>query len=791
MIALLQRLSTRQNSILLLTLASLVCLPIGLQKLAPDAALSLLLPVTVLSALLAYGLATANIKKNWGLFILFACGPLILFIRIAQLGSALLAIASELLLIAAQIIRSAQGNPSSSLDLSTLFGAGNLLSTQAMGFGYRLFVWAAGLVQNKVIEDLAVRAFAWSLGLWLIAAWGCWQIRRHGKALLGLTPATIALGLILFNTAPKSGILWLYLSSFLLLLGITNYENLHAAWTKQGTDFSELVWEDVLLATVALALGLIVAGYLVSSFSIKEMLDRMRERQTVTASPLTGTAVPGVKHPQVQSSLPEVHAILGGPTLSQDVVMFISTGEYQPMPHAVNVDAPYYHWRALTYQTYTGSGWYNPRGQEIKIRPHQMLIQTTPMNYRIVHQTVTFPEGVKEGLYWTGTLVQSDSSLQVSWRSQPAKDARAAGLDPLAGADMVGGLVSQPNPGSAQQYTAESILPNVSEADLRAAQASYPAWVSQRYLALPDTVPERVRALARDLTANAATPFDQALAIEAYLRKIPYSLKVPGPPANRDAADYFLFDLKTGYCDYYATAMTVLARAVGLPARLVIGYASGTYDPYNAQYVVRQADAHAWTEIYFSGIGWIEFEPTANQPALFRPQDSQPLPQTVFKTPKPVIWDQLPKFLTGQLGFTWKPPAALLLLYFLWIGTDGLRLGLYVPSEAIQRLFGRLRRLAHPISGDPSPDETACEYAAALTTRLDSILQGNRLKKWLLSPAPAQISSLTDLYTQSLFSPTPLTCANIRGAGQTWGRLRWRLLVVNILLAVIDRAPSR
>jgi transglutaminase-like putative cysteine protease len=494
--------------------------------------------------------------------------------------------------------------------------------------------------------------------------------------------------------------------------------------------------------------------------------------------------------PRAQASLPDTHAILAGPTLSQDIVMVISTGDLPPMPHAVSVDAPRYYWRMLTYQNYIGSGWVNPTNANVDIRPHQMLIQTTPANYRIVHQSVTFPAGASPALYWTGALVQSDTPLQVDWRSQPMRNLAAASFDPLLGADMVGGLLA-PASGYVQKYTAESILANVSEADLRAAPPSIPAWVSQRYLQLPDTVPERVRALARDLTANAPTPFDQALAIETYLRKFPYTLNVPAPPINQDAADYFLFDLKRGYCDYYATAMTVLARAAGLPARLVIGYASGTYDPYTAQYVVRRADSHAWTEIYFTGIGWIQFEPTASQPASAWFGSDRPLPKPIIEPQTPQIWDQMPALFAGRFNFAWKPLAALLLLCLLWMGTDGLRLSLFLPSEAIRRVFQRLRNLARPMRGNPSPDETAGEYAVRLTAHLASLQDQNRLNKWLLSPAMAQIGSLTALYTQSLFSPTPLTHADIRSAVQTWGRLRWRLFLANILLTLRGRSLNR
>ncbi len=214
MTSLLRRLSTRENSILLLTLTSLVCLPFALREAVRDAASSLLLPVTILAALLAFGLASLNINRRWAAFILLVCGPLILFTRIAHMGDALFAMVRESLLIASNIILSAQGFTGSSLDFSTWFSAGNVFSGQAGAFVHRLIVWMAGITQGKPVGDLASRAFVWSLGLWLVAAWASWQIRRNGKALVGLTPATILLALILFNTAPKSGILWLYLSAF-------------------------------------------------------------------------------------------------------------------------------------------------------------------------------------------------------------------------------------------------------------------------------------------------------------------------------------------------------------------------------------------------------------------------------------------------------------------------------------------------------------------------------------------------------------------------------------------------
>ncbi len=147
---------------------------------------------------------------------------------------------------------------------------------------------------------------------------------------------------------------------------------------------------------------------------------------------------------------------------------------------------------------------------------------------------------------------------------------------------------------------------------LRLAGNNYPASI-HNYLALPDELPERVRDLAVRLTIDQPTPYDQVMAIQDYLRQFPYTLKVPGVPTNRDVADYFLFDLQKGYCDYFATTMAVMVRAVGIPARLVTGFSSGTYDYNTNRFVVVEANAHSWVEVYFPGIGLVEFEPTTNQ----------------------------------------------------------------------------------------------------------------------------------------------------------------------------------
>lgn len=132
-----------------------------------------------------------------------------------------------------------------------------------------------------------------------------------------------------------------------------------------------------------------------------------------------------------------------------------------------------------------------------------------------------------------------------------------------------------------------------------------------RYTALPKhLLPDgAVAKLAQDITSGITEPYDQALALMRYLKtNYAYTLEVPDAPTNLDFASHFLFDVKGGYCTYFATAMTVLARSLGLPARYVEGFLA---KPQGSETMtITGENAHAWTEIYIAGLGWVTFDAT-------------------------------------------------------------------------------------------------------------------------------------------------------------------------------------
>jgi hypothetical protein len=157
-----------------------------------------------------------------------------------------------------------------------------------------------------------------------------------------------------------------------------------------------------------------------------------------------------------------------------------------------------------------------------------------------------------------------------------------------------------------------SFVSKATAEDLRTAGANYSGFIRDHYLQLPAALPERVRNLASEVTLEAETPLDKALAIRDYLRgdALTYSQDIEKPPRGADGVDYFLFEAKEGYSDYFSSAMAVMLRAVGVPARLAAGYASGEPEERTGRRAVKDSDSHGWTQVYFPDYGWIDFEPT-------------------------------------------------------------------------------------------------------------------------------------------------------------------------------------
>ncbi|MFQ5933253.1 MAG: transglutaminase family protein, partial [Dehalococcoidia bacterium] len=331
-------------------------------------------------------------------------------------------------------------------------------------------------------------------------------------------------------------------------------------------------------------------------------------------------------------------------------------------------------------------------------------------------------------------------------------------------------------------YKAISYISAATEEMLREAGTDYPSWVTDRYLQLPDGLPDRVRRLSLGLTPGHiyTNPYDKATQIENWLRKqMFYSTDIDPLPEGEDGVDYFLFTSKRGYSSYFGSAMTVMLRAIGIPARLVVGYSTGDWDDQEQVYLVRSANAHAWPEAYFPGYGWIPFEPVPIQPLLARggvidegfriePPRAQPGGGSVDPTrgQRPLDGEGVPRDSSlpeGSGGIMLLPlfilAAVLLLAALLWYWYNR---GLSRLDNAA-RLYGKMSRLAALGGFGPRTNYTPMEYGEALATEMD-VIEGH-------------VEHISEAYAQNKYSPQASPEEEEETVRGSWQSLRRTLLL--------------
>jgi hypothetical protein len=280
----------------------------------------------------------------------------------------------------------------------------------------------------------------------------------------------------------------------------------------------------------------------VSIARITEFVNRLTDQPVTDPRPFAGSLglrrSPEAPTPIDQArvpGLPQQQLLGSGPELSDELVMVIQVEE----PADEVIDSPRYYWRSLTYDRYTGRGWWTGTPRRIEQVANEALAAPSYTARRALIQTIDVITGTNQLVYTAGTLMNINQSYVAAWRSR----SDLAGIEPDdAETDLFGATIE------ADPYQAASQISIATENELRQAGADYPDWIRRRYLALPDELPRQIIGLARDLTATQPNPYDRAKAIEAYLRAFPYSLDLPPPPANREMVDYFLFELTRGYC---------------------------------------------------------------------------------------------------------------------------------------------------------------------------------------------------------------------------------------------------
>jgi transglutaminase-like putative cysteine protease len=491
----------------------------------------------------------------------------------------------------------------------------------------RLGVIVYQLINHQTIRDSLLFLVLMSILFWVIGVSSGYVLVRYSDAWKAIIPGGLAM-FVIHSFDPlvtrRAWYLAFYLFFGLVLVARMAFVHQHNRWQESRTVLPPHLNLDFIRFTLLFASIIVLLAWNAPALAqalpaAQKIWQPVRNTWTNTIDNFQNAFA------SLRSTVPELSPIYGnsatlgrGGPLSNKQVFTI---------HAP-IDAPAgvrFYWRARVYDAYDNGQWYSTIN--------------TDHNYDPSSEEIILSSGVGrwEGYFdftsaiYMGTIF---TPAQPVWVSQAGQAQYVENPD---GTYDVASFVAMPSIPPGKIYQVKSSLSAATVSQLRNAGTEYPDWIIKRYLQLPASVTPRTRQLAEQITAGLETPYDKTVAITNYLRKnITYIEEITEPiPEDQEPIDWFLFDSKKGFCNYYATAEVILLRAVGIPARWSIGYAQGeltvddtarSLEAEQLTYLVRNKDAHAWPEIYFPTIGWVEFEPTAAQPEIIRFADDQAIP---------------------------------------------------------------------------------------------------------------------------------------------------------------------
>jgi len=447
--------------------------------------------------------------------------------------------------------------------------------------------------------------FSFSIILWSNFFVTACLIRKKTHVYIAFIPILLLIVLLSTFTIVRSVSVITTLSILLVSCILIELINKEIIWKTSGIDYSPEIRFD----TFTLSFPIIIITILFSGLIPEIDLDQIRRKWdelTEKKEEVTHFYDPeAINNEQITSPggsslpkgvMPRSHLLGSGPELSTRKVMTFQTNDAMIISDRDQIqEPPRYYLTGSIYDYYTGKGWLTSSTISSEIQPNQQINSIPTDGYRLILQTIEKDDTAPDSVFIAGSIISVNVPTEVNYRSE--KDFFSAVTD-------------------SQIYSGYSLINLQSEEELREHQEPVLEWILERYLQLPNSLPNRTKQFANVITSDQETPYDKALAIQSYLRSFPYSLDLPQIPDNSDVIDHFLFDLQKGYCDYFASAMVILARANGIPARLVVGFTSGKYDFDAKHYIITEENAHAWPELYFSSSGWVTFEPTSNLPIV-------------------------------------------------------------------------------------------------------------------------------------------------------------------------------
>lgn len=626
------------------------------------------------------------------------------------------------------------------------------------GLVVRQVAWLQKLVNGGTSRDGLIFVFQTSLIFWLLGYTATWYTFRRPRVWRAIIPmGLVLLSVVYYYAGPEP--LQLYMAIYALFATLfiarTHLAEQEQRWRAGAVRYEQHIWLNFARAgLVASTLALIFAWVI----------------PPLSANAAVSDALSGASGPwrEFQDNWTRMFSALrtyGGTTADpyQDTLALggpRNPGNTPVMDVAVPRELPYVYWQAVVYDTYDDGAWQRPEDDFAEHYPDEGPINTPFTQSReVITQTITsyFPNS--SFIYGAPEVIHADLPLNV----YASSDAN--------GNQLVSQMRSKFVMQQGDTYEVTSRLSVADATSLRNAGTNYPEWIRTAYLQLPDSITPETIALAEEITAGHDSPFDKAVAIRDYLREnITYNDQIDAVPDGEEPVHYTLFVSQEGYCNYYASAMAVMLRAQGVPARVVSGYAQGTYDEESQIYRVRANNAHTWVEAYFPGYGWIQFEPTASLPVNSRPErideSSGGDAFSAFISQRPLNREELlgeeldaaedatDDFLPPELpdanaaavneglldrASLWQMVGSVLVVGLaIVVSVAANRVNQRVEGDVV-RSYGRLENWSRWLGVSLSPAATPHEQADALATAVPTAKDG--------------IRTLTHQYILTLFSP--------------------------------------
>ena len=460
----------------------------------------------------------------------------------------------------------------------------------------RLSLWSQSLLANRAVTDDGFASVLLIFYVWLGSFWLVFSFLRFKNKWLAILPLLVQITLNVYNGGQQTLILLTALVIAFCLVAAGFFKNQEHQWQLEKLDFPGELWLDWAFSTVLLSVLVVsLAGFaptVTTQEGWQKISDWVQEVRSARQTPVAVQPVvssgnssgnTGGGGTEEQRILPPDVTLVGTPLIQKEgTAMWVRVADSTPRD-----------WRTAIYTSYNGRGWEeavrDPNIQEPRA-PGKV-----PPGRKALIQEFVLQENFGTRLFAANEPVQPLSDgISIQY------------LYPDDSGVLFGNL---------RRYQIISWVPDVNEENLRNDHGNIPLEISNVYLQLPESLPERVRSLSDRLAGEQPTAYDISVAVQNYLREsVPYDLNTPLPAAGQDVVDYFLFEAPSGFCSYYASAMVVILRTQNIPARIVTGFASGAYQEEEGYFYVPIKALHAWVEVYFPSYGWIPFEPTPSQP---------------------------------------------------------------------------------------------------------------------------------------------------------------------------------